>query len=50
MRIFNLEFGLQDDAKGRVVWTWYETTECFSGCSCRSFGPFYFTILRGECK
>lgn len=50
MRIKNLNFGLHTDGADRVVWTWYEFNKCAGGCLIWDFGPFYFTILRGECN
>lgn len=50
MKVFNLEFGVTRDAEGKVFWCWYELDRCYSGCLISSFGPFYFTILRGDCK
>lgn len=55
MRIFNFEFGIHRTGsagpnKGDIVWTWYEFNRCCNGCLIFDLGPFYFTILQGECK
>ena len=50
MRLFNkLEIGIHNDGIGRVVWTLFEFNKCANGCLLYDFGPFYITILKGDC-
>lgn len=44
------EFGLIRDAHKKVRWTWPDIDNAICGCIILSIGPFYLTILKGDCK
>lgn len=50
MRLRNIETGIQLGNNGKTLWTWFERQDCPGGCIILSFGPFYLTVLRGECN
>jgi hypothetical protein len=51
MRLFNkFEFGISRGEGNRLVWVKPGFWRGVCDCSIYEFGPFYFTILRGDCR